>query len=114
MREEMRERMEERRKQREAALDTNKDGVVSPEEKQARLKPMVERFDQNNDGKLTPEELASSDRRMGFDDPTAIDTDKNGEISLGELDAAITQRRTEMRARWRGRNGGSAQGVGPD
>jgi Ca2+-binding EF-hand superfamily protein len=114
VREDMRERMEERRKLREAALDTNKDGIVSPEEKQARLKPMIERFDQNNDGKLTPEELASSDRRMGFDDPVALDTDKNGEISLGELDAAITQRRTEMRARWRGRNGGSAQGVGPD
>jgi hypothetical protein len=113
-REEMRTRMEERRKAREAALDTNKDGIVSPEERQARLKPMVERFDQNNDGKLTPEELASSDRRMGFDDPAAVDTDHNGEISLGELDAAITQRRTEMRARWRGRGGGSAEGVGPD
>jgi type IV secretory pathway VirB10-like protein len=113
-REEMRARMEERRKRREAALDTNKDGVVSTEERQARLKPMIERFDQNDDGKLTVEELASSDRRMGFDDPAAIDTDKNGEISLGELDAAITQRRNDMRARWRGRNGGSADGVGPD
>lgn len=109
---EMRQRMEERRKAREAALDTNKDGIISPEERQARLKPMIERFDQNGDGKLTPDELASSDRRMGFDDPTAIDTDKNGEISLSELDAAVTQRREEMRARWRGRNGGSAQGVG--
>jgi len=109
----MRERMEERRKAREAALDTNKDGVVSPEERQARLKPMIERFDQNGDGKLTPDELASSDRRMGFDDPTALDTDKDGEISLKELDAAVTARREEMRTRWRGRGGGSA-GVGPD
>lgn len=114
VRDEMRARMEERRKMREAALDTNKDGIVSPEERQARLKPMVDRFDQNDDGKLTVEELASSDRRMGFDDPAAIDTDKNGEISLGELDTAIAQRRAEMRARWRGRGGGSAQGVGPD
>jgi hypothetical protein len=114
VREEMRTRMEERRKLREAALDTNKDGVVSPEERQARLKPMIERFDQNSDGKLTPDELASSDRRMGFDDPAALDTDKNGEISLAELDAAVTARRDEMRARWRGRGGGSAQGVGPD
>jgi hypothetical protein len=114
VREEMRAKMEERRKAREAALDTNKDGVVSPEERHARLEPMIKRFDQNNDGKLTPDELASSDRRMGFDDPTAIDTDKNGEISLAELDAAVTARRAEMRARWRGRNGGSAQGVGPD
>lgn len=112
--EEMRARMEERRKAREAALDTNKDGVLSPEERQARLRPMIDRFDQNGDGKLTPDELASSERRMGFDDPAAIDTDKNGEISLSELDAAVTQRRAEMRARWRGRGGGSAQGVGPD
>ena len=112
-REEMRARMEERRKAREAALDVNKDGVVSPEERQARLKPMIERFDQNGDGKLTPDELASSDRRMGFDDPTALDTDKDGEISLKELDAAVTARREEMRTRWRGRGGGSA-GVGPD
>ena len=113
-REEMRARMEERRKAREAALDTNHDGVVSPEERQARLKPMVERFDQNGDGKLTPDELSSSDRRMGFDDPAALDTNKDGEISLSELDAAMTARRDEMRARWRGRGGGSAQGVGPD
>ena len=114
MREDMRAKMEERRKAREAALDVNKDGVVSPEERHARLQPMLERFDQNNDGKLTPDELASSDRRMGFDDPTAVDTDHNGEISLSELDAAVTQRRAELRARWRGRNGGSADGVGPD
>ena len=115
VREEMRARMEERRKRREAMLDTNKDGVVSPEERQARLAPMIDRFDGNNDGKLTVEELAASDRRMGFDDPGAVDTDKNGEISLAELDAAITARREERRARWRGRDGaGSAQGVGPD
>jgi hypothetical protein len=114
-REEMRARMEERRKQREALLDTNKDGVVSPEERQQRLRPMIDRFDQNDDGKLTVDELASSDRRMGFDDPAAVDTDKNGEISLAELDAAVTARREQMRARWRGRGGvGSAEGVGPD
>lgn len=114
-REEMRVRMEERRKQREAMLDLNKDGVVSPDERVQRLKPMVERFDQNDDGKLTVDELATSDRRMGFDDPAALDTDQNGEISLGELDAAVTARREQMRARWRGRGGvGSAQGVGPD
>lgn len=113
VRDEMRERMAERRKARDAMLDTNHDGIVSPEERQARLKPMIERLDQNGDGKLTPDEMASSDRRMGFDDPAAIDTDHNGEISLGELDTAITARRAEMRAKWRGRNGGSA-GVSGD
>ena len=111
--EEMRARMEERRKRREEMLDTNKDGVVSPDERQARLVPMLERFDQNNDGKLTPEELAHSNRRMAFDDPAAVDTNKDGEISLAELDAAVTARREQMRSRWRGRNGvGSAEGVG--
>jgi hypothetical protein len=114
VREEMRVRREERRKAREAALDTNKDGVISPEEKLQRLQPMVDRFDQNGDGKLTPAELASSNRRMKFDDPAAIDTDKDGVISLSELDAAVKARREQMRARWRGRGGGSAVGVGSD
>jgi hypothetical protein len=102
LREEIREKIEERRKNREAMLDTNHDGVVSDEERQQRLKPMVERLDANGDGKLTPDELAQSDRRMGFDDPAAVDTNKDGEISLAELDAAITARREKMRERWRG------------
>lgn len=110
VREEMRALREERRKQREAMLDTNKDGVVTPEERQQRMKPMVERLDQDGDGKLTPDELAASDRRMGFDDPAAVDTNKDGEISLAELDVAVTARREKMRERWRGRGGtGSAQ-----
>lgn len=104
----MRERMEERRAAREKALDTNHDGVVSPEERRARLKPMVDRLDTNGDGKLTPEELSAAQGHMQFGDPAAIDTDHNGEISLSELDTAVTQRRAEMRAKWRGRNGGSA------
>lgn len=111
VREEMRKRREERRKAREAELDTNKDGVISPEERLQRLQPMIDRFDQNGDGKLTPAELASSRRGMRFEDPAAIDTDKDGFISLPELDAAVKARREEMRARWRGRGGGSAAGV---
>lgn len=112
VREEMRQRREEWRKAREAALDTNKDGVVSDEERLQRLQPMIDRFDQDGDGKLTPDELASSKRRMGFDDPAALDTDRDGYISLSELDAAVKARREKMRARWRGRGGGSAIGVG--
>ena len=112
VREEMRAMREERRKQREEALDTNKDGVLSPEEKAQRVAPMHERLDADSDGKLTPDELAASDRRMGFDDPAAVDTDKNGEISLIELEAAVTARREEMRKRWRGRGRGQA-GFGP-
>jgi hypothetical protein len=105
-------RREERRKRMEAELDTNKDGVVSPEEHAQRVKPMLERFDQNGDGKLTPEEMAASERRMGFDDPAALDTDKNGEISLQELDTAVTARRDQMRAKWRGRAGNAMGGMG--
>lgn len=104
------ERREERRKEMEAKLDTNKDGVVSPEEHAQRVKPMLERFDQNGDGKLTPEEMAASDRRMGFDDPAKLDTDNNGEISLQELDTAVTARREQMREKWRGRRGNALGG----
>ncbi len=97
--------MDERRKHREEMLDTNKDGVVSPAEREQRMEPMRQRLDTNGDGKLTPEELGASDRRMGFDDPAAVDTNKDGEISLGELDVAVTARREKMRERWRGGHG---------
>jgi hypothetical protein len=107
-REEMRAMREERRKEREAQLDTNKDGVLSPEEKAQRVSPMFKRLDGNSDGKLTPDELAASDRRMAFDDPASVDTDKNGEISLVELEAAVTARREQMRQKWRGRGRGGA------
>jgi hypothetical protein len=105
VRAEWEEKREERRKRLDAQLDTNKDGVVSPEEHAERVKPLLERFDQDSDGKLTPDELSQSDRRMGFDDPAALDKDKNGEISLIELDTAVTARREQMREKWRGRQG---------
>lgn len=109
-REERRARMLERRQLREAALDTNKDGILTPEE---RLKPMMVRLDADGDGKLTVEELANAQRRGRFDNPSAIDTNGDGVISAEELDAAMTERRQRLRARWRGAGGGSAQGVGP-
>lgn len=111
VREEMAERRAVREKRINEMLDTNKDGVVSPEEQVQRAKPLFDRLDGDGDGKLTPDEIASSERRMGFDDPAAIDTDRNGEISLAELDAANTARRQKMRERWRGgrpRQSGSA------
>src|SRR5688500_12012160 len=58
IRAEWEEKREERRKRIEAQLDTNKDGVVSPEENAQRVKPMLERMDQNDDGKLTPDEMS--------------------------------------------------------
>jgi len=110
-REQMRVRREERRKDREQMLDTNKDGTVSPEERRERLRPMMDRMDQNHDGKLTVEELSQVKGRVAFDDPKAIDTDHNGEISITELDTAVTARREEMRQAWQHRREGSA---GPD
>ena len=114
MREEMRAKMDERRKNREAMLDTNHDGVVSDEERQQRMVPMLKRLDENGDGKLTPDELAKSDGRMGFDDPAAVDTNHDGEISLAELDAAVSARRQKMRERWRGRGGEGSAGLPPE
>lgn len=108
MREEMHARREERMAKREAMLDTNHDGVVSDEERVKRMEPLHDRLDANGDGKLTPDELASSQRRMRFEDPAAVDENKDGEISLAELDKALKVRREQMRARWRGRGGGSA------
>ena len=108
VREQMRAMREERRAKREAMLDTNHDGVVSEEERVKRMEPLHARLDKNGDGKLTPDEIASSERRMGFDDPGALDENNDGEISNAELDKAMTKRREDMRARWRGRGGGSA------
>jgi Ca2+-binding EF-hand superfamily protein len=113
-REERRAMRDERRKSREEMLDTNQDGVVSVEERQQRLEPMRQRLDANGDGKLTPDELNASDRRMGFDDPAAIDTNSDGEISLAELEVAVTARREQMRERWRGRGGRGSAAVGPE
>lgn len=107
IREELDNAREERRKRMDATLDTNHDGVVSAEERQARLKPMFERLDANGDGKLTLDELSQSTGRMSFSDPAAVDTNKDGVISMDELDAAVTAKRDQMRARWRGRGGDS-------
>jgi hypothetical protein len=109
-REEWEEKREERRKRMEEKLDTNHDGVVSPEEHAERVKPMRDRLDQNGDGKLTPDEMAASERRMGFDDPATLDTNKDGEISLKELDTAMIARRQQMKEKWIGRHGGGGMG----
>jgi EF hand len=87
---------------RMAKMDTDGDGKVSDEEREAAMKErsvkMRARLDTNGDGKLTPDELASARGRMKFDDPAALDTNKDGDISAEELEAGMKAKREEMRA----------------
>ena len=87
-------------------LDTDGDGIITPEERQAaraqRAKRMHDRYDANHDGKLTPDELAaagSNHRGPHFTDPAALDTDHNGEISADELQTGMREWRIEHRPR---------------
>ena len=86
---------------RMARMDTDGDGKISPEEREAAMKERVTkmrtRLDTNGDGKLTPDELANGHGRMKFDDPAALDTNKDGDISADELEAGMTARREQMR-----------------
>jgi len=56
------------------------------------------RLDSNGDGKLTPAELTNAPGRMHFDDPAAVDTNHDGDISADELVAALKVRREQRRA----------------
>jgi len=93
-----------------AKLDTDGDGVISDQEREAGMKQRAEtmrtKLDTNGDGKLTPDELAATKGRMHFDDPAALDTNKDGDISVDELAAAMKARRDKMRDQWQ--NGGGA------
>jgi len=91
-------------------LDKDGDGLVSPEERteaQAeRAKRMHDRFDANHDGKLTPDELSgtgSGRRGPHFDDPTALDLDKDGEISPQELQQGMRELRMKRRQQYEDR-----------
>jgi len=92
---------EDWRKRRDAKLDTNSDGVISDEERAAAMREraaaMRTRLDADGDGKLTPAELANAPGRMHFDDPAAIDTNHDGDISADELAAALKARRDQRR-----------------
>jgi hypothetical protein len=86
-------------------IDTDGDGVVSPEEREAaraaRAQRMQERLDANHDGKVTPDELAaagSASHGPRFADPKAVDTNNDGEISPEELQQALVERRRQWRA----------------
>jgi len=123
-REERKARREERRKEREAEMDTDKDGKVSPEELAAaraiRMDAMKKRFDADGDGKLTVAELQKSPMATRLGDVSAIDTDGNGEISTAELQKAMDDMRQQMRDSagvgrrgWRGGGGDDAGSADP-
>ena len=97
-------------------IDTDGDGVISPEERQAarvaRAKRMQEWIDANHDGKVTPDELAaagSASHGPRFADPRAVDANNDGEISSDELQQALAERRRQWRAS-RIKHGGDTTG----
>jgi hypothetical protein len=91
-------------------------GPMTDEERTAMFKRNAEalhkRLDTDGDGKLTPAELAAAGGggRMRFDDPAAIDTNHDGDISSDELVAAMKARFEQRRAQRGG--SGSADGSG--
>ena len=105
------------RSRRNARIDTDGDGVISDEERDAamreRMAAMRARLDADGDGKLTPAELGAARGRMHFDDPAAVDTNHDGEISPDELGAAMRARREQrMAQRPGGGPAGPAAGAG--
>jgi hypothetical protein len=91
------------RRRRDARLDSNGDGVISGEERDAAMKErmanMRTRIDSDGDGKVSPAELAAARGRMHFDNAEALDTDHDGDISADELAAGYKARADARRAR---------------
>lgn len=75
-----------------------------------RAEMLRKRLDTDGDGKLTPAELGAAGGRMRLDDPAAIDTNHDGDISTDELAAAMKARFDRRRAQRAG--SGTADGTG--
>lgn len=95
------------------AADLDENGVLTlveltkaaEKQREERAKGMLQRMDQNEDGKLMLTEIPERMRpRM-----EALDTDKNGELTLKELMAAPTDRAGPGRAGPGRRGGGDAE-----
>ncbi|MBA2539970.1 MAG: hypothetical protein H0V17_10075 [Deltaproteobacteria bacterium] len=91
---EVREGFEDRRRSRIAQFDADGDGKISDEERKSarhrRAEDMRKQADADNNGKVTPDELAKgSFRRL---DPESVDVNKDGDISIDEIEAALEER----------------------
>jgi hypothetical protein len=86
------ERREERRARHEAEMDTDGDGIVSPEERGADRKEraitMHSRLDRDHDGRLTPAELGDTPFGRRYNVAT-IDKNNDGDVSPDELVTAM-------------------------
>ncbi len=106
-----------------AQFDTNKDGVLSPAERdQAKAAWQAKRaarhaakraqFDTNQDGTLAPAERQQMHEARAAAKFAALDTNKDGTLSLVEFKAGRGQRqaRGERGAAGRGEHGGGGRG----
>lgn len=113
-RELFRQRREERRLNRQAMLDADGDGTISPEERaaaqQRHMEDLRTRLDTNGDGKLTVEELQGSRMARRLGELSQVDADGDGEISAKELDGAMQRVRERIMERRGGRFGGGPGG----
>lgn len=104
------------RKRRGAGFDRDSDGATGEDKRAAGMKARAEalrkRLDADGDGKLTPAELASASGRMRFDDPAALDTNHDGDLSVDELVAGMKARADKRRAQLAG-SGGSGDSTTP-
>jgi hypothetical protein len=102
--EEMRQRMAEMRQK----YDTNGDGDINGEERdamrQARIKERVSRIDSNADGTISREEAEATPGGRVLRDFDAVDANQDSKISPEELEAAMSERQSRRRERFRDRD----------
>jgi Ca2+-binding EF-hand superfamily protein len=95
-REAWRQRREERRAERMAELDTNGDGTVSDDEREAmrarRQAEMIARIDQNGDGMVDNAEREAARQERVENMHAQLDADGDGKLTVAEAQAGRFQR----------------------